>query len=65
MIRKLPTNWFGEAVETLCCDHCGEGMALNTDDIAALDLFHSDHENCTKIKNNNLSFLQTTEPFEG
>lgn len=60
MIKKIVQEFLGEMIY---CDHCGEGMALNTDDVETLNNFKAEHENCTKIKNDNLAFLQDAELF--
>jgi len=63
MIRLYKTDMLGELIQMLCCDHCGECMALNTDDVSAMDLFHCEHEECTKPQNDNLDFLQEAEQY--
>jgi len=65
MIRKILQSYDMEIFNMVYCDYCGAGITLNTDDPIVINLFFGEHENCTRIKNDNLAFLQDAEIFEG
>jgi hypothetical protein len=61
MIKKYPTNSLGEAIEMVYCDHCGEGLARQSDNNPDVKEFVFLHYDCTKPKNDNLGFLDKAE----
>ena len=54
MLKTKTKEIFGENLEILECDNCGEGIGLDTKDLKAVSKFKEEHKKCKKPKNPNL-----------
>lgn len=63
MIKLYKTDMLGAAIDMICCDHCGEGLARQSNNNPDVKEFVFLHYDCTKPKNNNLGFLDKAEPL--
>jgi hypothetical protein len=63
MIKRILQSIDNASPEMVYCDHCGEGLARQSDNDSDVKEFVSLHYDCTKPKNDNLSFLDKAEPL--